>query len=115
MKLQFSPVLILLLTACATQKQAIESTQPTHETPKEIPSSEGLASIRGIDIPEKLTEMGFTQYHLIGYRKEANTEYFTFSDWRTEIKGDMVTFRVQGAEVKEWFEEEIRDKDDVGI
>jgi hypothetical protein len=62
------------------------------------------------DIPQELQKLGFTQYTLIDYQKDSDTEYFTFSDWRTEERGDTVTFVVKNGKVKEWFKKEMKNK-----
>jgi len=56
-------------------------------------------------VPEKLQAIGFTKYTLIHYYCLGNTEYYAFSDWRTEERGDVITWVVVGGEVKDWFKE----------
>ncbi|MDP2940519.1 MAG: hypothetical protein Q8O13_10705 [Candidatus Omnitrophota bacterium] len=57
-------------------------------------------SLFAADIPAELQKLGFTQYTLVDYQKDGDTEYFTFSDWRTEQSGDTVTFIVENGKVK---------------
>ena len=60
-------------------------------------------SLYAEDIPEELQKIGFTQYTLVDYDKQGDTEYFTFTDWRTTETGDTVTFVILDGKVKEWF------------
>ncbi len=45
--------------------------------------------------------MGFVEQTLLHYCYFGNVEYFTFSDWRTEETGDIVTWVVVGGEIQE--------------
>ena len=55
-------------------------------------------------IPRELLASGFDQDNLINYEKDGTFEYFTFSDWRTEENGDIVTFVLEEGKVVEIFE-----------
>lgn len=58
------------------------------------------------DISQALQQLGFTQYNLVDYKKIDNKEYFTFSDWTTEEKGDTITFVIENGKVIKKFKEE---------
>lgn len=55
-------------------------------------------------IPNELLASGFDQDSLINYEKDGDLEYLTFSDWRTEANGDIVTFVLEDGKVIEFFE-----------
>ncbi|MEI8350021.1 MAG: hypothetical protein WCI77_07695 [Candidatus Omnitrophota bacterium] len=67
------------------------------------------------NIPQELQLLGFTQDKLVDYRRaKDNIEYFTFSDWTTERKGDTITFIVERGQITGKFKDENRkvlDKD----
>lgn len=54
-------------------------------------------------IPGELLASGFDQDNLINYEQDDNLEYFTFSDWRTDENGDIVTFVLEKGEVIDVF------------
>jgi len=62
------------------------------------------------DIPQELQKLGFTEYTLVDYKKAGDTEYFTFSDWRTEQINDTITFVVEKGKIKSWFKKNLDDR-----
>lgn len=100
MKPLLLPILILFLTACSNA-----STETSD--PKKVFTYTMAAEFikQGKTIPEKLKEMVFIEHTLIHYYYLNNVEYFAFSDWRTEERGDVVTWVVVDGEVKNYFKD----------
>lgn len=101
MKYLSLPISILLLTACGNAStEASDHRQDLgYTTASEFARQDKV-------IPEKLKEIGFTEYTLIHYYYLDNVEYFVFSDWRTKERGDVITWVVVNGEVKNYFKKE---------
>jgi hypothetical protein len=56
-----------------------------------------------IKIPKQLRELGFTEEYLLNYRREELVEFYEFSDWRTQEKGDTIVFIVRNGKIREWY------------
>jgi len=109
-KLLFLSILILFFNIFG--KAFCQTPKELKETLDVFSQNEFIKSER--NIPKKLESIGFTKYNLISYYFLGNAEYFTFSDWRTEEKGDVVTFVVIDGEVEDYLKEEKEQRKDVG-
>jgi len=98
--MKFLLILTLLLT---THSNALAETSDCKQNLEYIAAIDFIKQER--TIPKELQAIGFTKYTFIHYYCLGNAEYYTFSDWRTEERGDVITWVVVDGEVKDWFKE----------
>ena len=97
-------VLLLIATPSLAQELYFEGQVGTTiefgEEQKKLATELGLV-YEGMP-KEDLYKTGFTEYLQKDYRREGNDEWITFSDWTTNERGDLITFRLKDGKVVDW-------------
>lgn len=115
MKPLLLPILILLLSGCAstTVSGTFGGGKPdvsaTINIPITLDQKKQLVTEMGVvyvGMPkEDLAKVGFTEHLQKAYYRKDNEEWITFSDWMTKESGDLITFYLVDEKVRGWKEE----------